>query len=82
MFASLNISSVINLFFTFSMILLLYFYFKKRLDCVENKVDIMFNLIQEHQKQIKMQEIMNNSSNNVYVVKICQVSDFTNEMIT
>lgn len=75
MFASLNISSIINLFFTFSMILLVYFYLKKRLDCVENKVDIMFNLIQEHQKQIKMQEIIN--TNNVCNKEFCNVSDFS-----
>ncbi len=72
---SLNISSIINLFFTFSMILLVYFYLKKRLDCVENKVDIMFNLIQEHQKQIKMQEIMN--AKNVCGEGFCNVSDFS-----
>lgn len=53
----LDLSSIITMFFSFSMILLLYFYFKKRLDLTENKVDIMFNLIQEHQKQIKMQQL-------------------------
>ena len=75
---SLNISSIINLFFTFSMILLVYFYLKKRLDCVENKVDIMFNLIQEHQKQIKMQEIMN--SKNVCNEGFCNNPDFSFQM--
>ena len=74
MFSNLNISSIINLFFTLSMVLLVYFYLKKRLDCVENKVDIMFNLIQEHQKQIHMQEIMNK---NVCADRFCNVSDFT-----
>ena len=74
MFSNLNISSIINLFFTLSMVLLVYFYLKKRLDCVENKVDIMFNLIQEHQKQIKMQEVMNK---NVCADGFCNVSDFT-----
>ena len=59
----LDLSSIFTMFFTFSIVLLLYFYFKKRLDLTENKVDIMFNLIQEHQKQIKMQQIVNGSCN-------------------
>ena len=45
----------------------LYFYFKKRIISVEKKLDLMFQLVQEHQRQAQQQAqiILSQQTNNI-----------------